>query len=63
MEYSSWFWDTAIGIAGIAVMFYYIMQGTKRKGVISHVFIVGGVIVGGLLMALAVDRSFLANFF
>ena len=63
MELPTWVWDTATGILGIAVMFLFVMLGTKKKGIIGHILTLAGVILGGALLAVAIDHSFLEKIF
>ncbi len=63
MEFPTWVWDTAIGILGIAVMFLFVKLGSKKKGIIGLILTFTGVILGGALLALAVDRTLLEKIF
>jgi hypothetical protein len=63
MEFPTWFWDTAIGLLGISVMFLFVKLGTKKKGIIRHILTFTGVILGGALLALAIDQSLLEKIF
>ncbi|MCH8172895.1 MAG: hypothetical protein IIA70_06260 [Proteobacteria bacterium] len=63
MEFPVWVWDTAIGLLGISVMFLLVMQGTKKKGVLGHILVFTGIIAGGALLMVALDRSFLDKIF
>jgi len=53
MLVSGWFWETVIGIAGIAVMFLAVKIGNKKQGPLGHVITVFGVAVGVLFLVLA----------
>ena len=63
MEFPVWVWDTAIGLLGISVMFLLVMQGTKKKGIFGHILVFTGIIAGGALLMVALDRSFLDKIF